>query len=194
MSSSSPILVIITGGTIDAEAYPDPVNPPKLATMLEDTAVPQALAEMNLSRKYYCFVWLRKDSKQFTEEDIAALARIIRHSGHQDIVITHGTDRMVENARLLSEVLGRLTEQGEARSGGGSEAWGGKLPIQIRIAFTGSMIPLSNGKHSDGYRNLKYAMEEIGNFPAGVSIAFESKCFDPHKTVKDFETYQFKEI
>lgn len=171
--TTSPILVIITGGTIDAEAYADPQNPPAFATMLEESAVPAALAAMNLARPYYCFLWLRKDSKAFTESDIKALAQVIKTSGHNEIVITHGTDRMVENSRGLS--------------GFGIQDSG------IRVAFTGSMIPLSNGEHSDGYRNLRYAMENVGDFPAGVWISFEGKRFDPHKTVKDFSTYRFIE-
>jgi L-asparaginase/Glu-tRNA(Gln) amidotransferase subunit D len=201
MEQKNAILIIITGGTIDAEAYPDPANPPKVATMLEDTAVPQALAEMNLSQKYYCFVWLRKDSKAFTEEDITALARIIRHSGHQEIIITHGTDRMVENSRALCAQLfdGGLNPHADASPAASRRALLGetqqhKNAFNGKIAFTGSMIPLSNGLHSDGYRNLKFAMEEIANFPSGVWIAFEGKRFDPHRTVKDFNTYQFVEI
>lgn len=171
--TTSPLLIIITGGTIDAEAYADPENPPKIATMLEESAVPAALAGMNLARPYYCFLWLRKDSKEFTEADIKALAQVIKTSGHTEIVITHGTDRMVENSRMLAGV-------GIQDSG-------------IRVAFTGSMIPLANGEHSDGYRNLRYAMENISEFPVGVWIAFEGKRFDPHQTIKDFNNYRFIE-
>jgi L-asparaginase/Glu-tRNA(Gln) amidotransferase subunit D len=189
MDYGSPILVIITGGTIDAEAYVDPANPPKIATMLDESAVPAALAQMNLARPYYCFLWLRKDSKEFTEADIKALAQVIKTSGHKDIVITHGTDRMVENSTALHRMLCTPAKQGEARS----VEFGVIAPSNYRIAFTGSMIPLANGNHSDGYRNLRFAMENIGDFPVGVWMAFEGKRFDPHRTIKDFDTYQFIE-
>ena len=195
MNHNRPILVIITGGTIDAEAYPDPANPPQKAAMLAESAVPAALAAMHLARPYYCYLWLRKDSKDFTEADIQGLAQVIRASGHRDIVITHGTDKMVENSRLLDNVI---SEWGHAPIPPASRL--ALLGSQqqndpfYKIAFTGAMMPLSNGAQSDGYRNLRYAMEQVGSFPPGVWIAFENQRFEPHRTVKDFETYRFTQM
>ncbi|MBY0406529.1 MAG: asparaginase domain-containing protein, partial [Rickettsiales bacterium] len=98
-------LVIMTGGTIDAEAYPDPLNPPKNAIMLEKSLIPMTLAEMGVDKDCDFLSWRAKDSKHFYERDMIDLAQIIRTAEADTIIITHGTDAMPDNAHSIHRLL-----------------------------------------------------------------------------------------
>jgi L-asparaginase len=166
-------LVVISGGTIDARAYRQtPVN----ITPLDTSIIPQALELLGIAEQCVCYTWLRKDSKDITESDIASLAEVIQQQGYEHVVITHGTDRMAENARLMmrqSAVRGRV------------------------VIFTGAMIPIANEmegfEKSDGYGNLKFSVEQSQQAKPGVYIGFENHLFDPARTRKDFQRKLFIE-
>ena len=166
------VLVIMTGGTIDAEAYPDPKNPPPNATPLRDSAVPDALHKLGYDDVCRCYQWLMKDSKEFTPKNIEILATMIRERRAKYIIVTHGTDRMPENSRALSAALGNTDKT---------------------IVITGSMIPLANGKDSDGYDNLRYTVDTIDSWPAGVHVVMHGKRFDSARVKKNFEALRFEE-
>lgn len=167
------ILVIMTGGTIDAEAYPDPANPPPNAVPLKDSAVPDALHAMGYDDDCRCYQWLMKDSKEFTERNLDELATMIRERRAQHIIITHGTDRMPENSRDLMKFLGSTDKT---------------------VIMTGAMIPLANGKESDGYENLRFAVENIEKWPPGVHVVMHGRRFDPARVRKNFSSLRFEEV
>ncbi len=169
-------LIVISGGTIDARAYREtPVN----ITPLESSIIPDSLKKLKLAEECVCFTWLRKDSKEFTETELRELAELIREHDFTRVVITHGTDRMVENARSMQQLRKML---------GGDKV----------VMFTGSMIPIANELEgickSDGYDNLRFAIEQARTAPAGVYIAFTEKLFDPSRTKKDYEKKVFVEV
>jgi len=163
------ILVIMAGGTIDAEPYPDPKHPPVYSTTLKESLVPAAMKKLG----YECrFVqWSMKDSKEIGAGELQELARLIRDSAEREIIVTHGTDRMPENSRALQELLG------------GTE----KI-----IVVTGAMMPLSNGPESDGYANLDYAARHIGAWPPGVHVVMHAKHFSPIGLKKNYATLTFE--
>ena len=165
-------LIIMTGGTIDAEAYPDPARPPKDAIPLKDSLVPGAIEELGYGEDCRFFQWMMKDSKAFTPAEIYAMSVFIKQRRAEHIIITHGTDRMAENSRELSRLM---KDSGKV------------------VAVTGSMLPLSNGRHSDGYDNLRYAIEHIESWPAGVHVVMHARKFDPSRLKKNFVTQQFEE-
>lgn len=169
-------LVIITGGTIDAHAYPDPRHPPHQAEMLAESAIPKALETLGLADRCAVVSWLRRDSKDFGQQNLRALAGMIREHACPNIIITHGTDRMVENAGALKKLLARTDK---------------------RVAVTGAMLPLANGAVSDGWDNLRFAFDVLHAEPRmkpGVSIAFAGELFDPEKARKNFEEKRFEHV
>jgi L-asparaginase/Glu-tRNA(Gln) amidotransferase subunit D len=160
-------LFILTGGTIDAEPYE---QTPEYITPNRFSVIPAVVTAMHPEKTCGFFTWLLKDSKDFTREEIAELAEIIRGVDQPYIVITHGTDRMPENSRLLAELVGETTKT---------------------ILFTGSMLPLMNGPESDGFTNLRFALEHVAELPKGVGVVMHGQYFYPERLRKDFEQMRF---
>jgi L-asparaginase/Glu-tRNA(Gln) amidotransferase subunit D len=109
------VLLIRTGGTVDSERYEDPYNPPKIVNTLKgnDSLVMPTVRQMDHSRMVDGFTWLPaqedrfvKDSQEFEFADITALAEIIRKDDHRSVVVTHGTDGMVHNCKIVAGSLG----------------------------------------------------------------------------------------
>ena len=86
------------------------------------------------------------------------------------IVITHGTDTMVETAKLLGEEIKDKT-----------------------IVLTGSMIPYSFVK-SDAHFNLGCAIAYAQTLPKGVYIAMHGKIFNYDNVRKNKEFNEFETI
>ena len=159
------ILLIRTGGTIDAESYEDPKNPPKYVSTLpaDKSLIMDTVSGLPNSEKVDGYDWGKwvenrfvKDSQLFTHEDIKALANIIRDDeDHKCFIFTHGTDAMVKNAAILQHEL----------EGSGK-----------KVAFVGSMVPLSmKDKHKvDGIRSLSFAIENLAQQPDGVYVVGRS--------------------
>lgn len=167
----SHILVITTGGTIDAEPYE---STPEDVTVRKDSLIPQACAEMGIEEGLDFFHWLQKDSKKISAQDLEDLANIIRSDDHQCFLITHGTDAMPENSRGLQTLL---RDSGK------------------KVIITGAMTPLSHGiNHSDGYRNLEVAVTALRHpefLSDNVSVVMGGKRWRTEGLAKDFEKKEF---
>ncbi len=86
------------------------------------------------------------------------------------IVVTHGTDTMVETAKLLGKEIKDKT-----------------------IILTGSMVPCSV-VNSDAHFNLGCAMAFAQILPKGVYISMHGKIFNCNNARKNKETNEFEEI
>jgi len=174
------ILLIRTGGTIDAAPYDDPSSPPEFVKPLpsSDSLIMASVARLPGHEKVDGFTWgsgpeiFAKNSKLISENDIRALADIIARDDHRYIVITHGTDAMTKNASLLKHMLGTTSKT---------------------IVQTGAMVPLSmQDKHaSDGLETLGFTFLHIEAQASGVYVAAwhssdsQLGFFDPDGIEKD---------
>ena len=163
------VLIVLSGGTIDAEHYEET---PADIMPREKSLVPQALNELGINHNIIFYTWLMKDSKQFSPRELEELASILRWEGYEHVVITHGTDRMPDNARALKRML---------------------ADAEMTVVFTGSMIPLSHGMQSDGYQNLADAVAAALKQPHGVTIAMHGRVMNPDNARKDFERKEIVE-
>lgn len=158
-----------------AAPYEDPYSPPEFVSPLppEESAklVTRLLATIDGSHnrvdgfsfgpfdyKPGAVLRFQKDSKQFTGDDIRALAHIIRSdTGHDHFLITHGTDKMTENAQQLQQELEHWKVKGK------------------RVVFCGSMLPLSMQqrfpKLGDAEANMRFALEQYDGLKPGVYVA-----------------------
>ncbi len=93
------------------------------------------------------------DSLEMDDADRELIARNCRQVAEDRIVITHGTDTMVETA-------GRLAEEG----------------MEKTIVLTGAMIPIAFGS-SDGLFNLGGALTAVQALPAGVWVTMNGMIF-----------------
>jgi L-asparaginase/Glu-tRNA(Gln) amidotransferase subunit D len=148
------ILIITTGGTIGAEQYPDPKNPPEFCTVpaLNVDLVRNALCAPEFAKfKTRCVSLVPVDSKDIDDVYRQQILKIIRGSKEELILITHGTDTLLKSADFFYEQL-----QNEAAL------------IGKKIILTGSMTPLANGPISDGHKNLHYALSILTRATASL--------------------------
>jgi len=156
------IKIFTTGGTID-KIYFDI----KSEFQIGEPLIEQLLNEANISFDYKSESILRKDSLDLTEDDRRMIVENIRSDSSQRILVIHGTDTMVETAKML---VG--------------------LPEKI-IVLTGSMQP-ARLRESDAVFNIGYAIAAVQLLPSGVYIAMNGRIFDPHKTWKNIEFNRFE--
>ncbi len=112
------------------------------------------------------------DSLEMTEADRQIVEHNCRRADSSQILITHGTDRMVHTARYLAEA----NIEGKT------------------IVLTGAMIPYAFGSSSDGFFNLGTALAMVQILPAGVYIAMNGRCFNWDNVRKNTETGFFEEL
>lgn len=112
------------------------------------------------------------DSLEMTEADRIVIGHNCKKAAADKIIITHGTDRMVETARYLAE-----------------------LAIEDKtIVLTGAMIPYAFGTSSDGFFNLGSALAFVQALPSGVYIAMNGRCFEWNNVQKNRKTGFFEEL
>ena len=110
------------------------------------------------------------DSLEMTDADRELIVRNCVQSSEERIVITHGTDTMVETARALAAGVPHKT-----------------------IVITGAMIPYAFGS-SDGLFNLGSALSFAQILPPGVYIAMNGQHFAWDKVRKNRETGVFEPL
>jgi len=145
------IRTLDTGGTFDKE-----YNELTGALYFEDTHL-QEMLRLGRSRVEVSMRTLMMiDSLDMTDADRALIVEQCRQADETRIVITHGTDTMVETATALA--LGLPADAGKT------------------IVLTGAMIPYAFGS-SDGLFNLGSALSLVQVLPPGVYIAMNGRCF-----------------
>lgn len=110
------------------------------------------------------------DSLEMTAEDReTVLAEVASKVGDAPVVITHGTDTMVETGKLLKRRLGALGRP---------------------VILTGAMTPLGF-ERSDGLQNLTESLFAARVLAPGVWIVMHGQVFDVDAARKDRELAQF---
>jgi L-asparaginase len=113
------------------------------------------------------------DSLEMTDADRALVVDQCRQAAESRILITHGTDTMVETAAALAAAPPPST---------------GKT-----IVLTGAMIPYAFGS-SDGLFNLGSALSFVQVLPPGVYVAMNGRCFEWNRVRKNRETGVFEAL
>jgi L-asparaginase len=156
------IRIFVCGGTFDKQ-YDEITG----RLFFKDTHVPEML-RLGRSRVEVAVETLMMiDSLDMTAGDRAAIVRACRACAESRLVITHGTDTMVETAAALA---------------GGVE---GKT-----IVLTGAMIPYAFGS-SDGLFNLGSALSFAQVLAPGVYVAMNGTAFPWNGVRKDRESGVF---
>lgn len=96
------IIFIQTGGTIDKD-YPHTTK--GWAFEFGEPATRRVLEKLNPSFEYEVLTAFQKDSLEITDVDRKKLAGLIIAQREDKIIITHGTDTMIETAGYLSEQI-----------------------------------------------------------------------------------------
>ena len=163
---SPSVRVFVTGGTFDKE-----YNELTGTLAFEDTHLPEMLRLGRCRLEVSIRTLMMVDSLDMTAADRALIAEQCRTAVETRIVITHGTDTMVETAAVLARTFPR----------GGDKT----------IVVTGAMIPYAFGS-SDGLFNLGSALSFVQALPAGVYIAMNGQHFRWDRVRKNRETGTFE--
>ena len=159
------IRVFVTGGTFDKE-----YNELNGELFFKDTHLPEMLRLGRSRVPVEMEVLMMIDSLQMTEEDRTGIAQHCTAATENQIVITHGTDTMVETASLLAGNVKNKT-----------------------IVLTGAMIPYKFGS-SDGLFNLGSALAFVQVLPAGVYVVMNGRCFNWNNVRKNRASGEFEEL
>jgi L-asparaginase len=159
------IRIFITGGTFD-KTY-DEIRG-RLA--FADTHLPEMLRLGRSRVEVSIRTLMMIDSLEMTDADRELIVRNCLQSEQTRIVITHGTDTMVETAAALAQRISDKT-----------------------VVLTGAMIPYEFGS-SDGLFNLGSALSFVQVLPAGVYIAMNGQHFAWDKVSKNRETGVFESV
>jgi L-asparaginase len=111
------------------------------------------------------------DSLDMTDDHRARIADACARSPERAIVITHGTDTMVDTARALAHA-----------------GMDGRT-----IVLTGAMVPYAFVS-SDGLFNLGSALSFVQVLPAGVYVAMNGRCFGWDTVRKNKESGYFEDL
>ena len=158
------IRILVTGGTFDKE-YDELTG----RLFFKDTHVGEMLQRGRCRADVAIETVMMIDSLDLDDRGRAEIVRRCRDAAESCIVITHGTDTMVETARALAAaVLSSKT-----------------------IVLTGAMIPYAFGS-SDGLFNLGSALSFVQVLPHGVYVAMNGRHFAWDRVRKNREVGVFE--
>jgi L-asparaginase len=162
-----PIAILVTGGTFDKE-YDELTG----RLYFRDTHVVAMLQRGRCRAATEVVTVMMRDSLEIDGPGRALIVDACRARRERALVITHGTDTMVETARELAAASGL-----EDRT----------------IVLTGAMVPYAFGS-SDGLFNLGSALSFVQVLPPGVYVAMNGQCFDWHRVRKNRATGIFEAV
>ena len=159
------ICIFVTGGTFD-KTY-DEIRG---ALTFGETHLPEMLALGRSRVDVSVRTLMMIDSLEMTESDRESIVRNCGDCTEARIVITHGTDTMVETAAALARGVSGKT-----------------------IVLTGAMIPYAFGS-SDGLFNLGSALSFVEVLPPGVYIAMNGQHFRWDQVRKNRQSGYFERV
>jgi L-asparaginase len=162
------IRILVTGGTFDKE-----YNELTGTLYFQNTHLPEMLRLGRCHVDVSIDTLMMIDSLEMTDDDRRRIVDECRRAPETQIVVTHGTDTMVETARTLAAAF---------PSGG-----------EKTIVLTGAMVPYAFGS-SDGLFNLGSALSFVHVLPAGVYIAMNGRYFVWDRVRKNRQTGVFEAI
>ena len=160
-----PIQIFITGGTFDKE-----YNEITGKLYFKDTHLKEMLSLGRSQLDVQITTLMMIDSLDMTNDDRYIILESCKNCLLDKIIITHGTDTMIDTAKFLA-----------------------KDNIDKTIVFTGAMIPIDFGS-SDGLFNLGSAMGFVQSLESGIYIAMNGRCFNYDKVRKNTKTGIFESM
>ncbi len=159
------IKIFVTGGTFDKE-----YNELEGTLFFKETHLPEMLKLARSKLKIDISTLMMIDSLDMTDADRKIILEKCKKTKEDKILITHGTDTMIETAKVLASSIKNKT-----------------------IVLTGAMIPYKFGS-SDGLFNLGSSLAFVQTLPQGVYISMNGKYFRWDNIKKNKQTGTFEEI
>ncbi|HAY37509.1 MAG: asparaginase domain-containing protein [Rhodothermales bacterium] len=159
------IKIITTGGTIDKVYYDA-----KSDYQIGDPQVKAILDRVGATIEYEITDIFHKDSLDITDLDRQSVVEEVLRTEVEYIILTHGTDTMVETAKLLqNQVTGKT------------------------IILVGSLTP-ARFRETDAEFNIGVAVGAVQSLPHGIYVAMNGVVFDPSKVRKNRAENRFEPL
>ena len=156
------LLIITTGGTIDKIYFDDMSD-----YQIGEPQIGQILKQLQVGFEFEVNSMMRKDSLHFTQQDRDAIQTAISDSNASHVLITHGTDTMVQTALQLANIPDKT------------------------MVLTGALNP-ARFRDSDAVFNIGCAVGAVQTLPPGAWIAMSGKIWDPHEVRKNRDKNRFE--
>jgi L-asparaginase len=157
------IRVISTGGTFD-KVYDQKTG----ELSFDHTHIHYILNKAKLSTQPELSCPFLVDSLDMNDSQRQQLIELIQQSPEKHLIITHGTDTMIETAKTLTAAK-----------------------IDKTVVLTGAMIPFDLHA-SDATFNFAYAYGVCQHLQPGVYLAMHGQVFDPENCFKDKDKSLFR--
>ena len=157
------LAIVTTGGTIDKIYFDD-----KSQFQIGAPQIGEILEALGVAFTFEVVPVLRKDSLHMDDHDRAAIRSAVESQPHRHVLVTHGTDTMVETARALEGVAGKV------------------------VVLTGALNP-ALFKGSDAVFNIGCAVGAVQSLPDGIYIAMNGRIWDPARVRKNVAANRFEE-
>ena len=156
------LLIVTTGGTIDKIYFDDKsdyqIGEPQIGTILR---------ELGVSFRFSVIPILRKDSLHITDEARELVRATIAAQSTEHVLVTHGTDSMVQTGQVLKSIAGKT------------------------IVMTGA-LSTARFRGSDAEFNIGCAIGAVQSLPHGVYIAMNGLIWDPANVRKNVAANRFE--
>ena len=149
------LLIVTTGGTIDKIYFDD-----KSDYQIGEPQIGRILEELGVAFRFHVIPIIRKDSLHISDADRELIRATVAAQNARHVLITHGTDSMVETAKVLATVEGKT------------------------IVLTGALNP-ARFRGSDAEFNIGCAVGAVQSLAPGVYIAMNGRIWDPAKVRKN---------
>ncbi len=156
------LLIVTTGGTIDKIYFDD-----KSDYQIGDPQIGMILRELGVTFRFHIIPILRKDSLHITDEDRELVRATIAAQPARHVLVTHGTDSMVQTGKVLSGIKDKT------------------------IVMTGALSP-ARFRGSDAEFNIGCAIGAVQSLPNGVYIAMNGRIWDPARVRKNVAENRFE--
>ena len=158
------LCIVTTGGTIDKIYFDD-----KSDYQIGEPQIGRILEELGVAFRYRVIPILRKDSLHLGDSDRELIRATIAAQDARHVLVTHGTDSMVETAKVLASIPGKT------------------------IVLTGALNP-ARFRGSDAEFNIGTAVGAVQSLSSGVYIAMNGRIWDPATVRKNVDANRFEAL
>ena len=158
------LTIVTTGGTIDKVYFDD-----KSTYQIGAPQIGEILTSLGVAFTFDVIPLLRKDSLHISADDRDLVRRTIEAQPHRQVLVTHGTDTMVETAQVLQSIPGKV------------------------IVLTGALNP-AHFQGSDAVFNIGCAVGALQTLPDGVYITMNGRVWDPQRVRKNRDANRFEAV
>ena len=156
------LLIVTTGGTIDKNYFDDMSD-----YQIGEPMIGKILQQLQVGFEFEVRQLMRKDSLHISDADRHTIRAEIAASDASHVLITHGTDSMVNTALLLADIPDKT------------------------MVLTGALNP-ARFRDSDAVFNIGCAVGALQALQPGAWIAMNGCIWDPRKVRKNREQNRFE--